>query len=382
MSRRFDYGTCAVKDIKVTQRTDKTGRAMVDGIELNGEPVKPSNRFWSSLHVRFGFTSNIFRYFTHAEVFQRISEVAPSDKVQWCIERDHNIAPTLLAVTNPKTASIRHDDLMELLKKGDAGEVRYDRGIVTSEHAPRYNPTFQIAGDGFQNKFVLDTPIDGYGRPAVYLSMLRLICANGLVGYSPTFRSELSVGKGENGVAFALERVLGGFNNEEGYSALRQRFESATKSWASVAEANKLYKVLVRMLGTGQVESSAGRAVKGGDGAGEFDHSPVLVKYGRMAGNLTQTYGLTNLDTLSVKRQRTLPAACKIYDLLNFASEVATHHAGETGNRTLQAYIGELISGEYDLENTADQFNDWRDFFLGSEEANETLTSLHKRGRK
>jgi hypothetical protein len=70
--------------------------------------------------------------------------------------------------------------------------------------------------------------------------------------------------------------------------------------WVSVAEANKLYKVLVRMLGTGQVESSAGRAVKGGDGAGEFDHSPVLVKYGRMAGNLTQTYGLTNLDTLSV----------------------------------------------------------------------------------
>jgi hypothetical protein len=51
-----------------------------------------------------------------------------------------------------------------------------------SEHAPRYNPTFQIARDGFQNKFVLDTPIDGYGRPAVYLSMLRLICANGLVG--------------------------------------------------------------------------------------------------------------------------------------------------------------------------------------------------------
>jgi hypothetical protein len=63
--------------------------------------------------------------------------------------------------------------------------------------------------------------------------------------------------------------------------------------------------------------------------------------------------------------------------LLNFASEAATHHAGETGNRTLQAYIGELISGEYDLRKHGGPIQTIaRDFFLGSEEANETLTSL------
>ena len=38
-------------------------------------------------------------------------------------------------------------------------------------------------------------------------------------------------------------------------------------------------------------------------------------------------YGLANLDTLSPKRQRTLPVDCKVYDLLNFATEIATHHA-------------------------------------------------------
>src|SRR5262249_46577426 len=160
-------------------------------VELKGRKVKPSTRFWNSLHVRFGFTSNIFRYFTHAEVFNRISEVAASDKVQWCLEKNDGKDPTLLAVTNPGAASIRHDDLMELLEKRGAAETRYAKGVITSEHAPRLNPVFKIAGDGFQNKFIIDTPIDGYGRPAVYLSMLRLICSNGLVGYSPTFRSEL-----------------------------------------------------------------------------------------------------------------------------------------------------------------------------------------------
>ena len=135
---------------------------------------------------------------------------------------------------------------------------------------------FQVAGDSFQNKFVIDTPIDGFGRPSVYLSLLRLICSNGAVGYSPAFRSELSVGKGDDGVAFALTRVLDGFNNEDGYAALRQRFESATKSWASVNEVNRLYKAadaaaqLRRAWGRPRVPAA------GGDGAEETAGSPLF----------------------------------------------------------------------------------------------------------
>src|SRR5262249_57426623 len=116
--------------------------------------------------------------------------------------------------------------------------------------------TFEVGGDGFQNKFVLDTPIDGFGRPSVYLSLLRLICSNGAVGYSPAFRSELSVGRGNDGVAFALTRVLDGFNNEDGYAALRQRFESATKSWASGNEVSKLYKGLARLHARGALTTT------------------------------------------------------------------------------------------------------------------------------
>jgi hypothetical protein len=379
MSIRFDYGTARIKDITVTTKPDNLGRAVAVGVELNGEPVKASGRFWNSLHTRFGFTSNIFRYFSHAEVFQRISEVAPSDKVRYCVQRDESGEGTLMAVTNPTAASITYDDLLALLERYDTPAVRYDKGVLTSEHAPRINPTFQVSGDGFQNKFIIDTPIDGYGRPAVYLSMMRLICANGLIGYSPTFRSELPTGKGENGVAFVLERVLEGFNNEEGYAALRQRFESATRSWASVNEANKLYKVLARTLNAGEVAGNPALSAKGGDGASALAGSPLLGSYHRMVGDLSGTYGLANLDTLSIKRQRTLPAACKVYDLLNFASEVATHHATGVGNRSLQAYIGELISAEYDLEGTSEQFSDWRDFFVGNEKTTETLAGLSRR---
>ena len=120
--------------------------------------------------------------------------------------------------------------------------------------------------------------------------------------------------------------------------------------------------------------------VIGGDGASELPRgSRLFSSFHTMTGDLSHIYGLANLDALSAKRQRTLPAACKVYDLLNFASEVATHHAGPKQEQSLQAYIGGLISDEYDLENTADQYGDWRDFFVQHEPTTETRAAMSRR---
>src|SRR5205807_5752872 len=102
----------------------------------------------------------------------------------------------------------------------------------------------------------------------------------------------------------------------------------------------------------------------------------VLRSFNKLTGDLAQSYGLANLDALSVKRQRTLPAGCKVYDLLNFASELATHHASDDGQRSLQAFIGGVVGNEYDLEGTAEHFSDWRDFFVGHEATTGTLAAL------
>ncbi len=383
MSKRFDYGQGTINDLGVRTAVDKVGKTHVKEVLIDGEPVRPSTRFWTSLQMRFGFSANIFKFFSAEEVFRRISEVAANDRVRWCIERDDDGSAKALAVTNPRAALVRHDDLMGLLRQYGAEDVAYSDGFVRSGHAPRLGGTFQVAGDGFRNKLVIDTPIDGFGRPQVYLSLLRLVCSNGAVGYSRTFRSEVNVGRGDDGAHFALVRVLEGFNNEEGFAALRQRFESAASSWASVNEANKLYRTLLRLHHRGEVHGNAPLPAAGGDGAEEaYRGLPLLRAYTQLTGDLTQMYGLANLDTLSVKRQRTLPAACKVYDLLNFASEAATHHATPAGNRTLQAFLGDLISSEYDLEGTADHLSDWRDFFIGNQETTQTLADLHGRSRR
>jgi hypothetical protein len=378
MSKRFEYGYGTIKDLSVTKVIDKTGRSQVQSILLGGEPVRPSTRFWTSLQVRFGFSANIFKFFSHEEVFARISQVASNDRIRWCVERGDDGTGTVLAVTNPGSALIRHDDAMGLLRQYQAENITYDAGFVRSTHSPRVGGSFHIAGEHFRNKFIIDTPVDGFGRPSVYLSLLRLVCSNGAVGYSKAFRSELNVGRGHDGVHFALIRVLDGFNNEEGFAALRQRFESAATSWASVNEVNKLYKTLVRLHHRGEVRGNAPLPAAGGDGAEQMVGGLSLLRaFTSLSGDLSQLYGLANLDALSVKRQRTLPTKAKVYDLLNFASEVATHHASPAGNRTLQAFVGDLISNEYDLEGTGDQLADWKDFFVANGATTATLADLH-----
>jgi hypothetical protein len=153
------------------------------------------------------------------------------------------------------------------------------------------------------------------------------------------------------------------------------------KAWPTRCDRNqRVLNNLARLHNTGQIYVTTPIAAKGGDGADVMNpHSTLFHSFHKMTGDLSQIYGLANLDTLSVKRQRTLPAACKVYDLLNFASEVATHHSTEAGNRSLSAYIGDLISGEYDLEGTVDHLSDWREFFVKNEATSETLTNLQSR---
>jgi len=384
LTTSFDYAVARVKDIACRSQALKNGKTEVAEVLVDGRPCTPSKRFWVSLQARFGFSNNIFKYFSHQEVFDRISAVAPNDTVRVCIEQPVEGPGTLQAVTSPAAPLIRHADLMELLGRYEAEGVSYSQGVVRSGHSPRTNNPLPIAGDDFADKFVLDTPIDGFGRPCIYLALLRMVCTNGAVAYARAFRSELNLGRGEQGVGYALSRALEGFSNEEGYDALRQRFASAAQSWASVNEVNRLYKTLVRMHHRGQLGSSPVPAA-GGDGAQELPElhqtSPVLRSFSQLAGNLSELYGLANLDALSAKRQRTLPTKARVYDLINFASEVATHQASAGGNRMLQAFLGELISTDYDLEGTVDAFADWRDFFVGNAATTDTLAELNRASR-
>lgn len=341
----FELKTCDVRDFRIRYERDESGNVLFRSLQYASEDLQPTKRFWRSFFQRFRISENVFRYFEPPEVFHRISTRAENQRIQFCIERQKGNPPKLLAATTPGRPIIQFDEINQLIEDYEGSDVNYSNGQIISTHMPRSGACpFTIGGDQFEHRFLMETPVDGFGHPKIHLSLLRLVCTNGMVGYSKAFRSDISLGKD---VRHSLVRALESYDNGEGYAALRQRFESAQNSWASIRECLDLYQALSRTrLDDGR------KPVK------------LLEDFRKMTGNLHMLYGLANLDAISTKRQRILPAKCRVYDLLNFASEVATHHASTEGNRTMQAFVGGLISDEYDMEGTAETTEEFSDFLL------------------
>lgn len=347
---RFTYGFATVSDIQVRKvQRAAGGKVALRDLMIDGVPVRASRRFWRSFFTRFGIAENVFRYFSPDEVFTRIAEVNRDASFRFCIanrsDKDGVTRNDLLAVTSPNKPVIRYDEITDLLTRYGGTDVRYHDGLVTSTHAPRGGSReFAIGGDQFRDRFCMETPIDGYGHPRLFLSLMRLVCSNGMIGYSRAFRSDVPIGKHMD---HCISRALQSFDNGDGYVALRQRFESAQSSWASVHECIGLAATLEKLQRDRQLtcEGSLGRLRA-------------------VAGNLSELYGLSNIEALSDKRQRILPSKARVYDLINFASELATHHALPDGANRIQAYIGSLISDEFDLEGTADSAADFDAFFM------------------
>lgn len=350
----FTYGLATVADLQV-RRVERTqsGRVTLKDLTLDGQSVTATRRFWRSFFSRFGIAENVFRYFSPEEVFHRISTMNPDDSFRFCISNQQVKGKTsrrLLAVTNPKRPVIRHAEITDLIARHGGTDISYRDGLVTSFHAPRGGSReFKIGGDQFRDRFCMETPIDGYGHPRLFLSMLRMVCSNGMVGYTRAFRSDIPVGKNMD---HCISRALESFDNGDGYTALRQRFESSQTSWASVHECLQLGVVLEKLQRENQSISKG-----------------LLARFRGIAGNMSELYGLANLEALSDKRKRILPSKARVYDLINFASEVATHHASADGNNRMQAYIGSLIADEFDLEGTAKDSPDFDAFFLDDSDA-------------
>jgi hypothetical protein len=385
---RFDYAFLPVNDLRVeTEEDPKTGQYKPTAIIVNDESVRPSQRFWTSLFARYGFNKSFFKYFGYDEVFDRIAQVEQADRLRLCIERrpgNNSEISTLMAVSNPTKPIVQHEELMESLRQYNGQSIDYVDGEVYSTHAPRVGAAnFDICGDVFSNRFVMATPIDGYGTPNFYLSLMRQVCSNGMIGYAKAFRSTLNLGKGADDVMPTITRALDGFGNDEGFAALRQRMESATESWCSVFESTSLYKLITKLHASKQLAGVDKRLEKGKSITDWMDDaihagrtvvededevggvgSPILTAYHRMTGDTNHLYGLANLDALSAKRQRALPVNCTVYDALNFATEVATHYAIPDGARQLNAWCGSLISAEYDMEGTKQKFDDFADFHI------------------
>lgn len=382
---RFEYDIHSLKDMRVNTALTTHGKRIVDNVEIAGRQLKPTARFWHSLSSKFGFSPSIFKYFEHNEVIKRISEKESDARLRVCIENpeDGNGSSLLQAVSSPKKSVARYDDLMDTLTRFNGQNISVGDGLLTSMHIPRvgYQET-AISGDVFSNRFTMVTPVDGYGDPSLYLSLLRQICANGMVALAKAYKSTIALGGPDTDPMFSIQRALDGFNNDEGYAALRSQVALAGKSWASLRETYTLHKAIHEVCNNPSALKDESEVVSGG----LLDHymKVRMVKEqaglevqtrGTIAGNIlyayrnltrdpNRRYGLTNIENLAEKKQRIMPVEATVYDLMNFATEVTTHYVRPGFTRGIDLWVGEMLADEYDLAGMAEKHPDFKDFHL------------------
>jgi hypothetical protein len=324
----------------------RTRRKAPSQLLIDGEPVVTTPRFWWSLFMRCGLNEAVFRYFSPTEVFQRVSQLDAGRSVRFAIEGKVGDARPrrLLAVSSPGGPLLSRDAAAELVDTYGGDRIGYAEGTLSSFHTPAVgDATLRIGPDEFKNRFHLEVPVDGLGEPRIHVALLRLVCVNGAIGMRSAFRSTIRIGKDPE---HSLDRALAHFANDDGFSAMRQRFESAQRSPASLREVRLLENELARI--------SWGTTEGGGDRRRAFR---------AMVGDYESRYGLASIEALSIKRQRMLQANCRVYDLINFATEIASHHAPPMAASRLQAWLGATITEEFDLENTANDVPEFVDVF-------------------
>lgn len=339
---------------------DCKSRAEIDSytriILPDGRRCRVSGRFWNSWCSLQNQGRSVFDLFSHAEVFSRIQKNR-GDKVRIAVEsadtpdggKINN--SKLISCTNPTKPLLPIGEAMNLVHRYEGDRLTYEDGEITATFDCPFPTPYNIAGEDYQTQFTIKMPIDGYGMPLSYLTLLREVCTNGLIGMAKAFKTQFQLGRGENNIAEVLDRAMQTFSAEEGFHSFKLRLEAAARSWASLGEASKLYKILGKALHSDSVPIK--RRVS------------IIEKMDEMCGDPLKFYGLTSRQELSARKARTVPVNTTVYELMTFASEVATHEVeSPKAKNQLNAWIGDAISTEYDLEGTMEEFREWQDFFV------------------
>lgn len=373
---KVEYNIHDLRAVKLTMEEDAQKRRKIAQMTLDGVDVKYTQRFGTSLSALYGFSPSIFKFFDPSEVVERICERGIGDRIriatvpQILNAQGGERRPVVLAASRTTKSVIDSRNLNDMLREIGINpkDVYYDdAGIVQSFHVPARprHSKFEVLGDELVDRFVVETPLDGYGSPSAYLSMLRLVCVNGAIGYAAAFRSQIPLGKNVDEddpvteeAILSLKRFVESFDNDEGFAALHDRFDSAAKSWASADEFHQLWKVLMdekmKSIHKNLVEPDK-------DG---IPKSAVTNRLIDMAGSVAKIYGLASLENITAKQRRKVPVGASVYDLVNLATEVASHHADPVQAKRIQAWVGQTLAGEYDLEGTMMDGEDATGLFL------------------
>lgn len=322
---RFVPLACTPKQL--VQMLDYGDRG-IEAISYEGEKFSLTPRFHKSLASQLGVPYGVFNLFEPQEVMERAAKVQPDLKLRLTVDCKDMKA---LGVSERKGVPVPVRYIIDILRSDPRTRaITYKDGVMSAEL--NLGEKWEVPNDSEYHVHVqCRIPVDGVGSPTMNLATWRQVCENGAIAEAPIFRTRMEI-KDNDGGHFG--RLLRSFSNPEGVELLQERMTEAAETKASVGEFYALEEIIRKVVPAG--------------------HNQLLLRdrLHEMALNPCVRYGVTELGKIGQKKRGLLPVDCSVSDLLNFASELGTHHRRIiTDMKPLHAYTGTLLAKGFDLED-------------------------------
>ncbi|MBR4654410.1 MAG: hypothetical protein IKO72_13710 [Kiritimatiellae bacterium] len=314
----------------------------IKGLVLGQTTYKLSDRFYKTLAGELGIPFGVFGFFSPLEVMTRAAEKEPDLPLRVTVDTEQNQA---LGLTQDKglpmpvkfIERVLHDDRR-------LQEVEYGDGMLSA--MLDLDDPWSVPNDSaYHVRVRCRVPVDGVGMPDMSLATWRQVCSNGAVAEAPIFRTKMEI-KDNSGEHF--RRLLVSFSNPSGIEMLQERMCTAAGTKASVGEVVLLEGLIRRSV------------------ANTRNQMLLRERLNEIAANPCVRYGVTDLTNIGQKKRPLLPVGCSVADLLNFASELTTHHADLLKpDSTLHSFAGTLLSKDFDLEDLYPNAGRTSRFYLG-----------------
>ena len=300
----------------------------IKGLVLGQTTYKLSDRFYKTLAGELGIPFGVFGFFTPLEVMTRAAEKEPDMPLRVTVDTARDQA---LGLTRDKGLPMPVKFIEGVLHEDRRlQEVEYGNGMLSA--MLDLDDPWNVPNDStYHVRVRCRVPVDGVGMPDMSLATWRQVCSNGAVAEAPLFRTKMEI-KDNSGEHF--RRLLASFSNPSGIEMLQERMCTAAGTKASVGEVVLLEGLIRRSV------------------ANTRNQMLLRERLNEIAENPCVRYGVTDLTNIGQKKRPLLPVGCSVADLLNFASELATHHSDLLKpESTLHSFAGTLLSKDFDLED-------------------------------
>lgn len=310
-------------------------------LDMNGERFAPSQRFLKGLAQRMKVPLSVFDLFSPLEVITRAAERVPDLALRLTVDHQEHKA---LGLIEDKGVPIPAGNI-EIIMKEDRRLQKFDYhdGLITGRFD--LGEAWDIPNDSKYGVHIsTEVPVDGMGTPETTLATWRQVCSNGAIAEAPLFRTKMEV-KDNGGDHFA--RLLKSFSNPRGVEMLHERLLAAAETKASVDEVY-------------QIEQFIRRQVR------DERHQMLLCeRLQEVAENPCVRYAVTDLGAIGTKRRGLLPTGASVADVMNFVSELKTHHPEFVKNpASADGLLGNFYARSYDLEEMYPHAQPARSFYL------------------